>query len=300
MAAKNWCFTWNTASPERSLDVGVYIAQLVECFSVPVLPGGFGYLVFQRERGEHGTDHVQGYAQFSTRRSFKQAKESLNTYFDGCHLEKAKGSPEQNRDYCTKEDTRIEGPWEFGNISKPGKRNDLKDFIDALPLSDEQIFELFPHIMARYPNFVRTAKRRCRRLESVCYEPRGQWQLDLISYCNAPSHPREVRWYYDQTGNSGKSYFCRNFGVGYVVTGGKHADIYYAYNYEPYVFFDWPRSSEDQFPYGVVEAFKNGYFLSTKYESAAVTFQPPIVIVFSNFPPDETKLSADRWDIVTI
>jgi len=257
-------------------------------------------MVFQRESGEHGTHHVQGYAQFSTRRSFKQAKETLNQYFDGCHIEKAKGTPEQNRTYCTKEETRVAGPWEFGSISKPGKRNDLQDFIEAMPLSDDEIFDRFPQILARYPNFVRTAKRKCRRLEPVLYEPRGQWQLDLISYCHAPSHPRQVRWYYDEAGGSGKSYFCRNFGLGYVITGGKHADIYYAYNQEPYVFFDWPRCAEESFPYGVVESFKNGYFLSTKYESAAVKFQPPIVIVFSNFRPDESKLSMDRWDIVAI
>jgi len=257
-------------------------------------------LVFQRECGNAGTHHLQGYCQFTTRKSFKQAQEALNKYFAGCHLEKAKGSPDQNRAYCTKEDSRVEGPWEFGSISKPGKRNDLKEFCDALPLTDEEIFDRFPEILARYPNFVRTAKRRCRRLEPVRYEPRGEWQLDLVSYCYAPSDPRKVRWYTDETGGSGKSYFCRHFGVGYVVTGGKHADIYYAYNQEPYVFFDWPRCAEESFPYGVVESFKNGYFLSTKYESAPVYFQPPIVIVFSNFTPDMTKLSLDRWDIINI
>lgn len=169
-------------------------------------------------------------------------------------------------------------------------------------MSDDEIYDRFPHILAKYPNFVRNCKRRAARLEPVSYEPRGDWQLDLVAYCRSPSHPRQVRWYFDETGGTGKSYFCRNFGHGisYVITGGKHADIYYAYDQEPFVFFDWPRSSEDQFPYGVVEAFKNGYFLSTKYESSPVKFQPPVVVVFSNFHPDESKLSQDRWDIVKI
>ena len=42
-------------------------------------------------------------------------------------LRHAKGSPEQNRKYCTKDDTRIAGPWERGEMpaSGQGKRNDI-------------------------------------------------------------------------------------------------------------------------------------------------------------------------------
>lgn len=52
-------------------------------------------------------------------------------------------------------------------------------------------------------------------------------------------------------------------GLPFVVTGGKYNDIYHAYDQQSVVFFDWPRSQEEAFPYSVVETFKNGYFLST-------------------------------------
>lgn len=298
MSAKNWTITYNDAI----LATTTYVDNLIQRIPELLLSGGVGYLVLQSERGQSGTDHIQGYVQFSARRTLKQVKETLEPFFPGCHLEKAKGSPEQNRTYCTKQETRTAGPWEFGSISKPGKRNDIQEFVDAMPMTDDEIFDRFPHILAKYPNFIRTAKRRQRQLESVEFKPRDEWQFDLLAFCHSPSHPRQVRWYHDATGGLGKSYFCRTFGhrISYIITGGKHADIFYAYNHEPFVFFDWPRSAEDTFPYGVVEAFKNGYFLSTKYESVPVKFQPPIVIIFANFEPDLAKLSQDRWEIINL
>lgn len=85
-----------------------------------------------------------------------------------------------------------------------------------------------------------------------------------------------------------------------MVTGGKNQDIYYAYNYEQVVIFDLPRAKEEYVPYDVMESFKNGYFLSTKYECKPVRFNPPHVIIFANFHPDMTKLSYDRWEIKEI
>lgn len=86
----------------------------------------------------------------------------------------------------------------------------------------------------------------------------------------------------------------------YVINGGKAADIYYAYFYEKVVFFDLARQKEDIVAYDVMENFKNGYFLSTKYQVRRVKFNIPHVVVFSNFRPDMTKLSEDRWDIRVI
>lgn len=54
------------------------------------------------------------------------------SYLSRSHLELRRGSPNQAKDYCTKADTRLEGPWAFGRITldKPleqtqGKRSDL-------------------------------------------------------------------------------------------------------------------------------------------------------------------------------
>lgn len=131
---------------------------------------------------------------------------------------------------------------------------------------------------------------------------REGWQIDLSNYLAEDADPRKIIWYYDNTGNSGKSYFSTRFKAktSYLVTGGKNQDIYYAYNYEQVVFFDLPRAKQDYVPYDVMESFKNGYFLSTKYECKPVRFNVPHVIVFANFYPDTSKLSMDRWEIKQI
>lgn len=259
------------------------------------------YLVFQLESGASGTKHLQGYCQCASRKSLAQIKQLFHE-IPGAHWEVAKGSAKQNKTYCTKEESRLDGPWEHGTMSSAGKRNDIDEFVAAMPMTEDEIFDRFPSILAKYPNFVKRCTRKFKLREPVPFEPTSQWQIDLLSYCLSPTTQRQVRWYCDFTGNSGKSYFCHSFGFrrGYVVTGGKHADIFHAYSYEPYVLFDWPRCAEETFPYGVVEAFKNGYFLSTKYESAPVSFPTPHVIVFANFMPDESKLSQDRWEIINI
>ena len=79
------------------------------------------YLVAQKERGAEGTEHIQAYCYFENAVAFTTVK----TIFQGAHIEAARGSPEENRTYCTKEETRVSGPWEYGTLPEKGKRNDL-------------------------------------------------------------------------------------------------------------------------------------------------------------------------------
>jgi len=85
----------------------------------------FTYLVFQRERGvEGGTPHLQGYAYAPNPKSLAGWKTSIGAR---AHIEAARGSGAQNREYCTKEETREPStePWEFGTMPAQGARSDL-------------------------------------------------------------------------------------------------------------------------------------------------------------------------------
>lgn len=307
MSAKNWCFTFNNPPADHETEdlydnhnaqVRVHVEHLIAEHKIT-------YCVWQYEQGAAGTNHVQGYCQFGTRTRLNQAQEMFGVTLRNAHWEKAKGTAKQASDYCKKLDTRVQGPYELGILKSAGKRTDLDLFVQAMKekvLTTDEIFDQFPSIQAKYPRFTKDLQRRARRIEPPIFTPRVGWQTDLVSYLHSPTNNRQVRWYFDETGNSGKSYTAMSYGhgLGYVVTGGKHADIFYAYDHQPVVFFDWPRSAQETFPYGVTEAFKNGYFLSTKYESAPIRFPVPHVIVFANFRPDQIQLSADRWDIIVI
>lgn len=298
MSAKNWCFTINNYD-DRIVE---HLQELGRGIDVE---SEITYIVFQQERGTEGTDHIQGYVQFSRKRRMIAAKEILGV--EWMHLEIARGNAQQNKDYCTKEETRVSGPFEYGVMTGRGQRSDLRaivEFSKDNELTEDVLFENFPDVIAKYPRFVeRLQHRRGRGTVLVpALVPQPGWQTILArDLSDEPDH-RKIIWLSDPIGGTGKSTFVRRFGVRdrinkYIITGGKHADIYYAYKYEKYVFFDLARARVDSVPYEVMENFKNGYFLSTKYEVRPVTFNTPHVVVFANFEPDRSQLSADRWDI---
>lgn len=284
---RNWCFTIN--NPEGLL---VFDPEYVKaCW-------------YQEEVGESGTHHFQGYIEMLAPASLTFMKTMDG--FETAHLERRRGTRQQAIQYCSKE-PRLGGPYLYGStddLAGTGTRTDLEQFVQAAKdgLSFDQSFDDFPSIHAKYPRFVSSVYERLRNSQLPpipTFVPTKPWQSELIATLGEQPDSRKIYWYYDQLGNAGKSYFANNFSCdrSYVVTPGKHADIVYAYRFEPFVFFDWPRDAQERFPYSVAESFKNGYFLSTKYEVRRVRFAVPHVIVFSNFEPDLTKLSIDRFEI---
>lgn len=116
MAAKNWCFTIHDKEdnwPSDTMPIALWDPDVMK------------FLVYQLEKAPTtGKLHVQGYVQLKKKARMSTVKGIL--HHDDAHLETSKGTPRQNLSYCTKADTRLLGPWEFGE--KPtgqGARNDL-------------------------------------------------------------------------------------------------------------------------------------------------------------------------------
>jgi hypothetical protein len=107
---KNWCITLNNYV-EPCLLFNEEIMHFMVC-GIEIAPNT-------------GTKHIQGYVQFKKRIKLSGIKKLWPT----CHAETAKGSPDQNVAYCTKEDGHVHGV--ITNVQ--GKRNDLnsiKELID--------------------------------------------------------------------------------------------------------------------------------------------------------------------------
>lgn len=115
-AAKHWCITLNNYTED---DVRLYQAIGEE-------RNGITYFVFGRETGDSGTPHLQCFVSFESKQRFQKVK---SLFGNRIHAEKAKGSPQQNRDYCLKEGDAFE----YGKCpGGKGARNDLANALAAV------------------------------------------------------------------------------------------------------------------------------------------------------------------------
>jgi hypothetical protein len=64
------------------------------------------YAAWQREVREKGTPHLQGYIEFAKNVSMKAVKALVGK---GAHLEERRGTREQAREYCKKEESALSG-----------------------------------------------------------------------------------------------------------------------------------------------------------------------------------------------
>lgn len=82
--SRAYCFTLNNPTDEEKESI-----KGIQC----------RYKVVGFEKGAEGTPHLQGYLYFSNARRFNAIKRLIPR----AHIEVSKGSPVQNRDYCTKD-----------------------------------------------------------------------------------------------------------------------------------------------------------------------------------------------------
>lgn len=159
---KRWCFTFNNPAEWRP----------------QWKPTDMDYLVWQVERGEDGTVHVQGYVRFKNRKRMTTVKKLMDC--DGMHLEFAKGTEADNKAYCTKEDTRAEIGEERGSFDaeagKQGKRSDLEEVSQRIvagePMRDIALahpgdFIRYHRGFEAFANVIRAAPAKERNVEVI-------------------------------------------------------------------------------------------------------------------------------------
>lgn len=163
---RRWCFTIN--NDETNGD------QLLQTFSAPNLPNGVRYVVWQQERGELGTLHLQGFIEFTANWRMRRVVDLLGGH---AHVEIARGSAQQNRDYCTKEQSRVKGPFEFGQIAENGggKGKPLQQATQMINegKSLKQVAAALPEVYVRNGRGLRElknalAKKTLRKVKVIC------------------------------------------------------------------------------------------------------------------------------------
>ena len=118
---------------------------------------------------EHG---AAPYSEFRTRKTIAQIKELFET--GRIHLERSRGNWEQNRDYCTKTESREAGPWEFGTHLPQGRRSDLGE-VAGMVLGGSSFFDI---ARAHPTTWIRYGKGVVALRAAVLDKPRD-WPADV-------------------------------------------------------------------------------------------------------------------------
>lgn len=284
MTSRAWLITIN--NPERDY--------------LPDDTSAINYSIVQLECGENGTYHFQAYTEFN--KPLRLA--AIKKLWPRCHAEPRRGTAESAIAYCSKTDSRIAGPWIYGIRVLQGKRLDLDDYRDAVKrgATDAELIMEHAAAHAKYPRFAGQVRRAMatEALKDQTLDRLSIWQECLAAIVDGEPDNRKIEWWWDELGKVGKTAMARHLIAtkhAFYSVGGKHADILYAYEGQTIAIFDFPRSAEEFVCYSVIETLKNGIATISKYESTTFLFPIPHVIVFANFEPDRSKLSADRWKV---
>lgn len=265
--------------------------------------GKVQYACYQLELSPSGTRHFQGVVQFVMKTtSMKIVKEVLG---ERCHVEPMRAlDPKRAIDYCRKEDTRVDGPWEYGEYL-PKRSNKRKVAqMEAEYDADPESYVMYDPDMA-----ARIQLRRKRQQfvdegsEFSLDKLDRRWQVGLREALAKPADDRTVHWVYGPDGNEGKTTFQKALlREGWMcITARGSTDMNYEYvvnGMSKHLVVDIPRRvprSHYAAVYQLVEEVKNRFVTSTKYRPLQlIDLNRVHVVVMSNVQPDFSMISRDR------
>ena len=240
--AKYWTFTWFDY-PENFKEV---LNNLK----------GVEKIIAGEELTEEGKPHLQGWLAFPSRK-----RPSCLGLPKQVHWDRAKGSYEDNYNYCTKD-----GKCFFRGIDKPYTLEII----------------LRPWQQALY-----------NVLLDVPDERTIYWVYDTIGGVGKTYFQKYAFLHLtDAVVLSGKGSDMKNGVLQYQEKNKRLPKV---------VLVDIPRSTDPQYvSYTGLEEVKNMFFFSGKYEGGMVCGASPHLMIFANVAPDPSKFSSDRWRVYTI
>lgn len=240
--SQNWCLTIN--NPESPFDI--YFT----------LTDDLRYVVWQLE--EVSTQHIQAYAQFTKRKSLKQIKKLWPT----AHAEIARGSYDQNKTYCTKNE-RAAGPYEIGVPLTKGQRTDLEEIREEIldGATEREIAD------AHFPSWTRNYKAFERYRYMI--QEKKDWPIKVI-VLTGPTNIGKSRYVFEHAPNAfrqcNKQWFTHYCG-------------------EQDVIFDEFYGS--RFPFSYLLQLLDRYPMTVETKGGEVNFIPKRIWITSNKNPWE-------------
>lgn len=188
----------------------------------------------------------------------------------------------------------------YKNVSEviENECQDLRDVMALKTIYENKRREIHPDIIKKYTKWGKSMRK---------------WQSDLSSILDNKPSSRKIYWIVDPVGGQGKTDFTKYITfikkpnkcltINNVGTVRDIADVLRNWmdcgNNPDSIFIDLPRTFEDRKSiYTLIEAFKNGFITATKYKGDTLVFPTPHVFIFSNWYPDVSNLSKDRWVVL--
>ena len=225
--------------------------------------------VFQKERGEEtGYEHYQCRISFKKKMRQQQAIEKLQTELEIRAFKltpTSKNCIRNNEEYyCTKEETRIAGPWQ--NVD-----GDIDPYWRTATLRPWQ-----QEIVTEMENYV----PEMRKINLIVDTRGTEGKSFLTNYLRI--HNR----------------------IYIVPPLSDYKDVMQflmsIYTDNKPIFIDIPRGlakrSYGEF-FSAMETIKGGYLYETRYRGRDRVIRPPAMYIFTNHYPDKNLLSLDRWNV---
>lgn len=250
--ARNWCFTYNNHTSEIFSSISSKCSSICDRY------------VFQEEKGQSGTIHLQGYMRFKRKcRPFTHFKDR------NFHWEITR-SPEASITYCSSEDKRLPG----GKIVSFGIPK--LELVNVKTIKPEHFYEWQTQVWELLDN-------QQERSILWVFEAKGNTgKSSLVKYLCVHKHAIIL---------SGKASDIKYGVVKYFELNKRYPTL---------ITIDVPRTRKEFLQYSAIEELKNGCFFSGKYEGGMCIFNCPKIVCFSNSLPDLKAMSRDRWQIYNI
>jgi len=256
--ATHWCFTYNNPTHTHE-QVLALLAPLAR------------YAIFQLERApDTQTPHYQGYVQFEKQKRLTSVTKIFQAHWS---IMLKNSTPLACKVYCSKEESREDGPWEIGKFDEKrnqGKRTDLDRFArDALTKTTAELFEEYPGMTLRYQTNVDKLKMKL-----------AEKPTNLTGRCGI--------WLYGET-STGKSEAARQ--IAEITGNGRFYDKlpskwWDGYDGEDTVIID-DIGEDAEWMAGSLKRFADKYPFPVEVKGSMLTVRPMLIICTSNYHLDE-------------
>lgn len=257
--SKAWMFTINNPTEE----------------DLPTLEGWkhSRYILYQLEAGEEGTPHYQGYVQFTSPKRLSGVKKMNGR----AHWEQRRGSHDQARAYCMKEEGRLAEPVELGRPVTQGTRTDVHQLVEMAKDVKTPVIDIVSELPVEYVKYHKAVDKI--RSMSV---PKRRWKTEIF-------------WFHGPTG-TGKSHTAfemSNDPYVHNMSSGKWFD---GYQGQEDVIFDDMR--KDTFKFHELLRLVDKYNMTVEVKGSSVNWCPKRLFITTCYKPDQ--MYETREDLVQL